>query len=143
MNVIPFRAEHLSQIDVQERQRRTVSYLTAKLAGTLERGGPAISGLVNDRIIGSGGILVHERTGFAWAVFAQDAAPYFIHMHHAARRLLKRLPKLERIEAVTEVDFLEGRRWLDLLGFECECPVRDDGLNGEDHFRYVLSSRRK
>jgi hypothetical protein len=34
---------------------------------------------------------------------------------------------LVRIEAVTEIDFQEGRRWLELLGFECEGRFSQDG----------------
>jgi hypothetical protein len=139
VNIIPFAPHHLAQIDLQERQRRTLLHMTGEWLQALAQG-PGISGVVDDRIVGSGGIIVRAGIGLAWAVFSQDAGPYFIHMHRAARRLLEVAPRLELIEAVTEVDFPQGRRWLELLGFAYEGVLSKDGPDGADHFRYVRTA---
>ncbi len=142
MNVIPFRPEHLAQINLQERQRRTISHMTTEWLQVLAQGGTAVSAVVDDRIIGSAGIVVQSvDLGFLWGAISQDAGRYFIHLHRAAIRLLE-IPRLQRIEAVTEVDFQQGRRWLELLGFECEGRFSKDGPNGEDHFRYAWTARK-
>lgn len=137
MNIIQFLPSHLAQINLQEVQRRTISHMTPEWLQVLAQGGPAVSAVVDDRIIGSGGIVVQSGdVGFLWGAISQDAAPYFIQLHRAAVRLLA-IPQLPRIEAVTEVDFEAGRRWLELLGFECEGRIDADGPNGDDHFRYA------
>jgi hypothetical protein len=141
VHIISFRAPHLSQIDVQERQRRTVAHVItrAKWLSVLEHGGPAISVVVDRRIIASGGLVLQSSSsGFVWAAFARDAGRYFLKLHYAARHLLERLPPtITRIEAVTEIDFAQGRRWLALLGFEQEKRLSEDGANGEDHFLFA------
>jgi hypothetical protein len=140
MTIIPFIPEHLAKINLQERQRRTISHMTPAWLQVLAQGGPAVSAVVDEQIIGSAGIVVQSAdAGFLWGAISQDAGPYFLHLHRAACRLLE-MPRLQRIEAVTEVDFPEGRRWLGLLGFECEGRVSQDGPNGEDHFRYVWTA---
>jgi RimJ/RimL family protein N-acetyltransferase len=142
VNIIPFRPEHLAQINLQERQRRTISHMTPEWLLVLAQGGPAVSAVVDDRIIGSAGIVVQsEHVGFLWGAISQDAGAYFLQLHRAAVRLLD-VPQLQRIEAVTEVDFPAGRRWLELLGFECEGRIPGDGPNGDDHYRYAWAPSR-
>lgn len=137
MMIIPFQVEHLSQINLQEQQRRAFASLTPDWLQVLAQSAPAVSAVVDEQIIGSAGIVVQSTdAGFLWGAISQDAGPYFIQLHRAACRLLA-TPKLQRIEAVTEIDFEAGRRWLELLGFECEGRFSKDGANGEDHFRYV------
>jgi len=140
MRIVPFQPEHLSRINLQGQQRRAFASLTPEWLQMLAQGGPSVSALVETRIIGSAGIVVQSAdAGFLWGAISQDAGPYFIQLHRAACRLLA-MPKLQRIEAVTEIDFAAGRRWLELLGFECEGRFSKDGANGEDHFRYVWTA---
>lgn len=137
MNIVPFRSEHLSRINLQERQQRTISHMTPEWLQILAQGGLAVSAVVEDQIIGSAGVVVQSNdAGFLWGAISQDAGPHFVPLHRAAVRLLQ-MSGLARIEAVTEVDFPEGRRWLALLGFECEGRVDADGPNGDDHYRYA------
>src|ERR1700722_10432109 len=119
MNIIPFRPEHLTQINVQAQQRRTISYLTTEYVQILAQG-PAVTAVAEDRIIGCAGVVVQFMgMGTFWGGIAQDAGPHMLLMHRAARRLLE-MPQLRRFEATSECDFPEGCRWLALLGFECE-----------------------
>jgi hypothetical protein len=143
MNIIPFRVEHLAQIkNLQEVQRSAVSDLPPKWLQLVAQANPAVSAVVNDQIIGSAGIIVSSSgTGFLWGAISQDAGPHFIAMHRAALRLLE-MPRLARIEAMVECDFHEGSRWLDLLGFRFDGRVSNDGLHGEDHYRYVWTPPR-
>lgn len=148
MTIIPFQPAHLAQINLQEQQRRTIAHMTPEWLQVLAQGGPAVSavigyGLRRPVIIGSAGIVVQSAdAGFLWGAISQDAGPYFIQLHRAACRLLT-TPKLQRIDAVTEIDFEAGRRWLELLGFECEGRFSQDGPNGEDHFRYTWTASRR
>jgi hypothetical protein len=143
MTILPFRPEHLARIkNLQEVQRRAVSDLPPKWLQLVAQANPAVSAVVNDQIIGCAGIIVSSSgTGFLWGAISQDAGPHFIAMHRAALRLLE-MARLARIEAMVEVDFDEGARWLDLLGFRFDGRVSNDGLNGEDHCRYVWTRPR-
>jgi RimJ/RimL family protein N-acetyltransferase len=61
-------------------------------------------------------------------------------LHRATRRFID-LEPLRRLEASVEVGFPAGERWLELLGFEHEGPLRAFGANGEDHVRYARIQR--
>jgi hypothetical protein len=143
MTIIPFRPEHLSQIKVvQEQQRRNLSYLTAEYLQVLALG-PAISAVVDDRIIGCAGISAQFfGMGTLWGMIAQDAGPHFVRLHRAACRLLEST-RLRRISASVEVDFQEGCRWLELLGFAREGRMAKYGLDGEDHYLYAWTGARR
>jgi RimJ/RimL family protein N-acetyltransferase len=141
MTIIPFQPEHLAQINLQATQRRTIAHMTSEWLAVLAHRGPAISVIVDGEIIASGGLVLQSsRCGFVWAAFSHNAGRYFLGLHRAARRLLTLAPTLDRIEAVTEVDFAQGRRWLELLGFRCEGRLPKDGPKGDDHFKYVLDT---
>ncbi len=141
MNIVPFMPEHLSRIHVQEQQRRAFSHLTTEYLQVLAQGS-AISAVVDDRIIGCAGIVGQFMGhGILWGAIAQDAGPHFVRMHRAACRLLE-IQRLRRIEATTEVDFEEGCRWLELLGFQREGRMSKYGPDGEDHYLYAWTGPR-
>ena len=73
--------------------------------------------------------------GTLWAFVAQDAGPSLIGLDRHTRRLME-AANLRRIEATSEVNFQQGCRWLQLLGFKSEGVMHKYGLNGEDHIRY-------
>lgn len=138
MTIVEFRPEHLLQMKFQARQQRTLAHMTIEWLMRLAHGGPAVSVMVDGEIIACGGVLMHSaQSGFVWSVLSRDAAAHFLGLHRAARRFLATAPKLDRMEAVTEVDFPQGRRWLELLGFKCEGRIAKDGADGEDHFLYA------
>ena len=138
MTIIPFEVKHLAQMDLQERQRRTLAHMTAERRAVLAKGGPAVSAVVEGRIIASGGlVMLPAGAAFAWVAFAKDAGPYFPKLYRAARRFLADAPAIERLEAVTEVDFAPGHRWLELLGFKRDGILEHDGINGENQYRYT------
>lgn len=141
MTIIPFRAEHLAQINLQAHQRSTLSHMTGEWLAVLAHGGTAVSAVLEGEIIASGGFVV-QRPGvaFAWAALSQEAGRHFLALHRAARRLFAQQRSLKRIEAVSGVDFAQGCRWLELLGFTYEKRLSADGPNGEDHFLYARSA---
>jgi hypothetical protein len=44
---------------------------------------------------------------------------------------------VHRVEASTAVGWLPGRRWLEMLGFECEGVMRAYGPDRRDFFRFA------
>lgn len=123
-------------MQLQKQQAWALSVLPSEYLYTLERLGPAISAEVNGRIIACAGIATWIGMGTLWAFVAQDAGSYFVRLDRCVRRLIE-IPKLRRIEASTEVDFSQGCRWLEILGFQSEGVMRKYGPNGEDHMRYA------
>jgi hypothetical protein len=141
MNFIPFRPEHFARINLQEHQRLTLSHLTVEWLTVLAYGGRAQSAELEGQIIASGGLVwTGPGVGFAWAALSKEAGRHFLKLHRGARRLFALEPRLKRLEAVTTVGFVQGRRWLELLGFACEGRLNGDGPNGDDHFLYARSA---
>lgn len=137
MNVIPFQIEHLRSLSLQDLQARTLSCLTMDYLHVLKASGPALSAEIDGRFIACAGIAEQfGGSGTMWAVLAKDAGPYFVRLHKCAERFLS-LSRLRRIEATSEVTFLQGCRWLELLGFKSEGIMRSYGPQGEDHVRYA------
>ena len=138
MNVIPFRPEHVGSMRVQERQLAVISHCPLQYLEKLAAAGPSVTAELDGRIIACAGVAVRwSGYGTLWAFVAQDSGPHFVRLDRCVRRLIESA-NLRRIDATTEVDFSEGRRWLELLGFEVEGDVmRKYGPDGEDHISYV------
>lgn len=136
MNVITFEPEHISGIAPQAAQAQWVSRTSAQYLLNLKAMGPAFTGIIDGKPIGSAGII---RTGFGagllWA-YLSDCG-HFIRIHRSALRLLDMFDDFRRIEATTECTFANGCRWLEMLGFEFEGVMRKYGPDGADHARYA------
>jgi hypothetical protein len=67
-------------------------------------------------VLGIAGLAVQwENRATAWALLSANAGRRFIKIHAAVERLLDVAP-FRRIEANVDVGFVEGMRWMDLLG---------------------------
>lgn len=136
MNVITFEPEHIAHIDPQASQAAWVSRATAQYLLNLKAMGPAFTGVIDGKPIGSAGII---RTGFGsgllWAYLADSG--HFLRVHRSALRMLDMFSDFRRIEATTECTFANGCRWLEMLGFEFEGVMRKYGPDGADHARYA------
>lgn len=121
MSLIPFRAEHLSLIQVQDAQRNVSHFMTHEHAKTLETA-LSFTYAANGVVFGVGG-LVELWPGRAamWAYLDRNAGRHFVAIHRAALALLE-IADFRRVEADVDVDFAEGHRWLKLLGFTLEAP---------------------
>lgn len=137
--VIPFKPEHIAQINLQEQQRGAISHLEGSDYADVLRSGSAISVVSDDRMLASGGVFVRMGIGTVWALFATDAGAHFLALHHAALRIIE-AQRLRRIEATTETHFAQGSRWLELLGFRREGTMRKYGPAGEDHYLYARTT---
>lgn len=121
--LVPFRAEHaLSLID-----RDTLTSMEIETAVSKERGGPAFTALLDDKVIAcSGIILLWPGVGHAWASFTDDIYPHRIWVTKMVRGALcdiKRSLSLHRVEAVALYKDDRNQRWLELLGF-----TKEDGI---------------
>ena len=137
MRIVRFDPSHLWQIRAQAHQVAVVSrYLTDQYAEILSAG-LAYTGFDGTRVVACAGIVTQfAGVGTLWGVLADDSRGHFLAIHRTALRVLG-MARLRRLEASSEVDFPQGCRWLELLGFQSEGVMRSYGPDGKDHHRYA------
>lgn len=98
----------------------------------------AISGFVGPKCMGCAGIIdVKPGLALVWALLSKDAGPFMLPISRKVRRVLAAYPAT-RFEATVAHGFDEGRRWMDLLGFELvEEHTGVDHAYGTDAALYV------
>lgn len=122
MSLIPFRAEHLALIEVQDAQSHISPFMTYEYAQALE---PtfAFTYMVGGVVLGVGGLIeMWPGRAAMWAYLDRRAGRHLVAIHRAALSLLE-LADFRRVEADVSVDFEAGHRWLKMLGFQLEAPL--------------------
>ena len=139
ISYLPFKAEHVKQMRVQEAQcwvgMYDESYPVFKLledhwSNTVMKDGvPILCG---------GVIEFWKNRGGLWAIVSKDCGPKeFVAVHRLVQSFLASLP-YARLEFHVDVDFEQGHRWASLLGFEMEAPrLRAYQPNGRDAALYA------
>lgn len=131
MIVVPYKAEHLTGILVQDSQQYLRGYLNPAHAEAVEAY-PAFTALDGNRVLGCAGILpLWNGRAQSWAFLAGGLERHFISIHRAVKRYLD-VCGVRRIECAVDVGFEEGHRWAEMLGFKRETPepmlgYREDG----------------
>ena len=132
MIVIPFKAHHIHEMTTYGGQSWVAEYIgkTGLDATDYEKAGPAFSGAVDGEIIGCAGLIVcHENRALTWAVFSDRAPRHFVSIHKVALAFLN-TQAIRRIEAYVDTEFPAARRWVERLGFTCECEHMRDFFPG-------------
>lgn len=118
--LVPFRAEHLTRLvnrDSSQREPWT-------LAIEKQTGGPAVTALDGDMILGCAGLLLPwPGIAIAWMVLSEQIGEHGVWMTKMVKRFLDdmiRCYALHRIEAVVLADNERNRRWIERLGFTRE-----------------------
>lgn len=57
--------------------------------------------------------------GEAWAIIDRNVKHCFLSIHNTVKKFLEECP-IRRIEAVVDLDFIAGHRWVQNLGFKLE-----------------------
>lgn len=130
MNIVPFQAEHIERMRIQDAQAYSLAWVDDEQARSLE-GIPSFTALDGDVVLGSAGVLpIWENRALAWAYLSSDIGPYFVAIHRAVKRFLDACP-YRRVEAAVDIDFAAGHRWMRMLGFRREAErmvaYRPDG----------------
>ena len=132
MIVIPFKAGHIEELATYGGQTWAIEYFTdnGMDPSVYEQAGPAFSGAIGGNIVGCAGLItVHERRATAWALFSNKAPQYFLSIHKAVSAFLK-AQEVPRIEAYVDTQFPQAKRWVEALGFSCECALMRDFFPG-------------
>ena len=137
MNVHLFKPEHLFKLSLQESQRDLLSHLTPEYALSLAKVGPALTAEQDGQFLACVGVGYQTpEHGVAWAFISADAGPHLLRLDRAVRRFFSTI-RCRRLEATVKKGFTPGCRWLELLGFEHEGPLRGYGPDGSDYVRYA------
>ncbi len=113
-----------------------------ELAQAREDNGQCISGVVNDRIIGCGGIdIMWPKVGEVWVLLAYDIGIYSMAAYEVIQDGLKKLIEdnnLRRVQAWGRVGFDASHTLFRHLGFVPEGIARKYGYDGSDYLLYGL-----
>ena len=134
--MIEFRAfepSDLAALNLQPQQAMEMGALPGwrELGDMLHGAGPAWTGRIGGAAIGR---------AEAWC-FLSDGIPRraWTALHRAVAARVPQLAALgvHRVEASTAVGWPPGRRWLELLGFDCEGVMRAYGPDRRDFLRFA------
>ena len=141
LSYAPFRARHVEAMNIQDQQEWvTAEYgvedfkaLERKHAYTLFRDGVPI--------VCCGAFELSKVRGSCWAILSTSITPHiFREVHNLGKTFLASLP-FKRLEAVVDVDFAAGHRWVKTLGFELEAPrMKAYEVDGRDCSLYAKVS---
>jgi hypothetical protein len=138
VTIVPYKAEHLMEISLQEAQKHLAKYVTAEHAKALEMT-DSYTAMCDGKPIGCGGLLRHwPGRSELWSYLSDDVTPkVFMQIHHAVQRFVD-VNLEDRMEAYVDVNFGNGHRWVRALGFQLQCPRLDKYWpGGRDAALYV------
>lgn len=136
MRIVAFEPHHLTEIDVQPKQRGFLKHDVAKVARDIEAwGSAAFTGVDDEGVIGSAGIVPltvteHGRVLSAslWALFSERVRRYPIRLVKTIRTVLEEFSDI-RLEAQVDPDHPEAARLVEALGFVPQGLVHVDGMD--------------
>ena len=133
-NVVPFKVEHLKQMDIKELEKRFIDPEAYKVM----EGEHSCTLLVDGvPVICAGIVLITTGVGEVWTITDKIADRYPILLHKTVLQLLKKLDDLgfHRLQSICSM-WGNTFKWLEKLGFEYEGTMRQFGPNKEDYCLY-------
>jgi RimJ/RimL family protein N-acetyltransferase len=135
--IVPFEVRHLDTIMLQPAQQQFFSYFDPSYAEALKVSGPCFTAINNGRVLGCAGLVKQwENRAIAWALLSGNVGKDFIKVHRAVARFLD-LCEFRRVEAFVDVNFVQGHRWIEMLGFSPEGYMRQFNPDGGDAMMYA------
>lgn len=143
MIIVPFEPWHIKAMKGREFENSLISLYKDNLDYLLynyANFGIAYTGIVDDKIIGSGGVLkLWDGVGEAW-VFSSI---YFEENKRQVYTQVKKFLQLiidnadyHRIQASIKCDYDVAVRFIEKLGFEREGLMKKYGMDKSDYYRY-------
>jgi len=112
-----------------------------ELAGVREANGQCVTGVVNDEIVGCGGIdLLWEGVGEVWLMLSYEVNKYPIKTFEVIRDGLAKLIEdngLWRVQAWCRKEFIQAHTLFQHLGFKVEGIAKKYAADGVDCFLYA------
>ncbi len=136
LRMIPFEPRHLCSVVPRQEDQKPPEIMWS----VLHKGGPAWTGMVDDRILFCAGILIlWEGVAEAWSFCDEEASRYprevLKYQVEYLNRMIKER-KLHRVQAHVLSSWRSAYRFMERLGFKRECLMRKYGANSEDYYLY-------
>lgn len=139
MNCRAFNPTDLYQIDLQPRQQNFHAWAPINYACALAAQGRCYTLVENATIFACLGIIdIDSQAGLLWSFLARHAAARLLKVMRVAERFMDCSGK-RRVFSTCEVDFAQGLRCLDLMGFERVKVLEKYGPDGSDHVLFCRS----
>lgn len=138
ITIIPLKAEHVQRLKDMGHLTYLTPHVNLPNMRKLESNRWSFSAVDDTgEIQAVGGVIeIWGSRGEAWMFFNSNAGPYLTAIFKGTVRFLDLCP-LERIEAVVDLDFERGHRYIKALGFKLEAPLmRKYGVTGLDGSLY-------
>lgn len=123
----PFEPRHLTAFAETAAEINLRRYIEKADLSSLAGNGPAWTGFWNGKPVAAGGFVEVYGPGsiraVAWAILMRMPKPALRAVHKAARNGLAQAP-YRRIEAHVDVRFEASHRWMGMLGFMVETPLK-------------------
>ena len=101
----------------------------------------ALTGLVDGKIIGTGGVVIlWESVGEGWIILTKDVNEYKTEAILCIRKLMNQAIKelkLRRLQMIARTDFPKAQKLAKTLGFQCEGCMKNYLPDGSDCFLYA------
>lgn len=140
---VPFNPGHLKAFELQAPQFGELGKALERpeVAAALTNQGLALTALIEDRVIGCGGLLLQIPTcAYAWALVGRDVPPQaWVAVTRRVRDAIASAHRagVVRIEAHADAGYGAACRWLELLGFEREGISRKKSPTLRDMIAYA------
>ncbi len=152
IEIVPFESYHLDLM-VPSKEQEYIFTLFKEKGISIEQYGQLLKDTAVDvngqpcawtyycdgEVYGCGGIVQTAIPHIAecWCIFSDKFRTVF---KTAVKRIRKAVNECQynRIQAVTEIDFPEGQRLLEFLGFEKEGVLRKQGFDKRDNIMYSI-----
>jgi RimJ/RimL family protein N-acetyltransferase len=134
----PFEPAHLKDLVLQPAQASAYADFADKGYGDALAQHEAYTGFVDGRVVACAGVVpIWRGRGELWALIARDIGKIGMHSLHYSVRIWLSRSAYRRLEAHCDAAFLQAHRWLRLLDFEYEGPLRAYTPDGRDCLRFA------
>lgn len=138
IRVEKYQPEHLIELLKHPSQAITARYVGEKDAQALSTFEHCYTVFKGEKIVACIGLVKYWEGRYeAWAFLLPGFRDVFLFIHNGVKKFLKN-GKFRRIEATAESRFPNGHKWVNLLGFKCECArLEKYGPTGSDYTLYT------
>lgn len=134
MNIVAFRPEHLTMLELQEAQAELADTIALPGYGECVAAAPgqAFTVMDGETVLACGGAIeLWPGRALIWSLVSDKAGQHLRFIHRAVAGFLDQAP-WTRVEAHVDARFKQGVQWIRMLGFQREGTMRAFTPQGRD-----------
>jgi len=140
IRIVNYEPWHVDRVIIQPGQKLDLEMARSE-AAALKYSGVAWSAFRGEDCIAMIGVIQQARgpanTRYAaWALIGRTGSVAFVALHRRVRNWLRAQKGPVHIEAHVREDFVNGHRWIDMLGYEYRATRPQYGPDGEAYALY-------